>query len=65
MQWSGANAITVNNSMGEIKIDKEGNKRIDPIDSIMDAWFLKIKKDKAYFDKIDLNEHIKKYGYSF
>lgn len=65
LQWSGANAITVNNSMGEIKIDKEGNKRIDPIDSIMDAWFLKIKKDKAYFEKIDLNEHIKKYGYSF
>lgn len=37
--WSIANAKTVSNSFGEIKLDKDlQTKRIDPIDAIIDAW---------------------------
>lgn len=64
LQWSGANAITVNNSFGEIKIDKNLVKnRIDPVDAIIDAWNLLIKGD--YFNKNNLNDYIKKNGYYF
>lgn len=37
--WSIANAKTVSNSFGEIKLDKDlQTRRIDPIDAIIDAW---------------------------
>ena len=43
LTWSAINAKTVSNSFGEIKIDKDSTKRmrrIDPIDSVIDAWKL-------------------------
>ena len=39
LKWSLANAKTVSNSFGEIKIDKEYKiDRIDVVDAIIDAW---------------------------
>jgi phage terminase large subunit-like protein len=39
LTWSVANAKTVSNSFGEIKLSKDlQQKRIDPVDSIIDAW---------------------------
>lgn len=39
LTWSIANAKTVSNSFGEIKIDKNlQTQRIDPVDAIIDAW---------------------------
>ena len=50
LTWSVVNAITTENSFGEIKIDKQSAKnRIDPCDAIIDAW-------KIYL----LNKKIKK-----
>lgn len=50
LTWSVVNAITTENSFGEIKIDKQSAKnRIDPCDAIIDAW-------KMYL----LNKKIKK-----
>lgn len=44
MKWSIANAKTVSNSFGEIKIDKEfRTERIDIIDAIIDAWVMAMK----------------------
>lgn len=38
-KWSAVNATTTRNSFGEIKIDKALDEdRIDPIDSVIDAW---------------------------
>jgi phage terminase large subunit-like protein len=43
LTWSMANAKTVSNSFGEIKIDKDlQQKRIDPIDAVIDAHKLAI-----------------------
>ena len=39
LSWSVANAKIVSNSYGEIKIDKDlQKKRIDPVDAVIDAW---------------------------
>lgn len=39
LTWSIANAKTISNNYGEIKIDKDiSADRIDPIDAIIDAW---------------------------
>jgi phage terminase large subunit-like protein len=39
LTWSIANAKVVNNSFKEIKIDKDlAQKRIDPVDAVIDAW---------------------------
>ena len=44
LTWSIANAKTVSNSFGEIKIDKEfRTERIDIIDAIIDAWVMAMK----------------------
>nr|WP_088325717.1 terminase TerL endonuclease subunit [Bacillus cereus] len=44
LTWSVANAKTVSNSFGEIKIDKHlKEKRIDPIDAIIDAYKMAMK----------------------
>ena len=41
LTWSIANAKTISNNYGEIKIDKDiSEERIDPIDAIIDAWKL-------------------------
>lgn len=55
MTWSIANAKTVSNSFGEIKIDKEyQTERIDPIDAIIDAWTMAMKGEV----KPDVNESV-------
>lgn len=44
MSWSMANAVTTQNSFGEIKIDKmTQSHRIDVVDAVIDAW-------KLYFE---------------
>ena len=47
MSWSVVNAKTVSNSNGEIKIDKDRTqKRIDPVDAIIDAHKLCFKSER-------------------
>jgi len=62
MVWSFLNAVTVANSYGEIKVDKEVRKRtrrIDPVDACIDAHVLVLasKKDTP----IDYDEQMKRY----
>ena len=46
LTWSIANAKTISNNYGEIKIDKDITEdRIDPIDAIIDAWKLAMKDE--------------------
>ena len=53
LKWSLANAKTVSNSFGEIKIEKEYNTdRIDVVDAIIDAWTEAMKEET----KPDLNK---------
>ena len=53
LTWSIANAKTISNSYGEIKIDKALDEdRIDPIDAIIDAWKAAMKEEY----KPDTNE---------
>lgn len=47
LTWSMANALITSNSFGEVKIDKnyaQSCKRIDPVDSIIDAWHVYLKE---------------------
>ncbi len=47
LSWSVVNARTVSNSNGEIKIDKDRTqKRIDPVDAIIDAHKLCFKSER-------------------
>jgi len=47
LTWSMANAKTVSNSFGEIKIEKDANtKRIDPVDAVIDAHKLVVAAGK-------------------
>ncbi len=58
--WSFVNAKIVENSFGEIKVDKEPgqrHKRIDPVDAAIDAHVLGMKKEKP----IDLDDSIGKF----
>lgn len=58
LTWSIANAKTISNSYGEIKIDKEfRTERIDPIDAIIDAW-TEAMKDEV---QPDINEEVNKW----
>ena len=53
LTWSIANAKTISNSYGEIKIDRAVDEdRIDPIDAIIDAWKAAMKEEY----KPDTNE---------
>jgi phage terminase large subunit-like protein len=53
--WSIANAKTVSNNYGEIKIDKDiSTERIDPIDAIIDAWKAAMKEEY----RPDINETV-------
>lgn len=55
LTWSIANAKTISNNYGEIKIDKDiSEDRIDPIDAIIDAWKLAMKDEY----KPDANEFV-------
>lgn len=55
MAWSIANAKTVSNSFGEIKIEKDlQTERIDIVDAIIDAWTMAMKGEV----KPDVNEFV-------
>lgn len=55
MRWSIANAKTVSNSFGEIKIEKEyQTERIDIVYAIIDAWTMAMKGE----EKPDINEYV-------
>ena len=55
LTWSVANAKTISNNYGEIKIDKDiTTERIDPIDAIIDAWKAAMKEEY----KPDVNESV-------
>lgn len=55
MRWSIANAKTVTNSFGEIKIEKEyQTERIDIIYAIIDAWTMAMKGE----EKPDINAFV-------
>lgn len=58
LAWSLANAKTVSNSDGLIKIDKEkSNQRIDTVDAIIDAYKLAYKAETL----VDYNEYLNQY----
>lgn len=53
------NAVTVANSFGEIKIDKQPgkkNSRIDPVDAAIDAHFVSVGKELK--PQVDVNEQM-------
>ena len=55
LTWSIANAKTISNNYGEIKIDKDiTTERIDPIDAIIDAWKPAMKEEY----RPDINESV-------
>ncbi len=59
-KWSVANATTVSNSFGEIKIDKQTQKnRIDPVDAVIDAW--KIMLLNKTENIADVNESVEEW----
>lgn len=63
LTWSVANAKTVSNSFGEIKIDKHlVNKRIDPIDAIIDAHKLAMKGEVDYSGFVE-DDYLEKLGW--
>ena len=56
------NAETVSNSFDEIKIDKPAdmkNRRIDPVDAVIDAHYLSIKDKKE--QQTDVNAELEFY----
>ncbi|WP_338631342.1 terminase large subunit [Clostridium baratii] len=58
LTWSAINAKTDSNPLGEIKIDKDRReKRIDPIDAVIDAYKLAFKEEKLP----DVNERVDNY----
>ncbi len=58
-KWSVANATTIKNSFGEIKIDKQAQKnRIDPVDAVLDAWKIMMLNKK---ETIDINESVEEW----
>lgn len=58
LTWSIANAKTISNHYGEIKIDKKmSEERIDPVDAIIDAWTMAMQDEYA----IDTEEMINAY----
>jgi phage terminase large subunit-like protein len=58
LTWSMANAKTVSNSFGEIKIAKnlQQSKRIDPIDAIIDAWKMAMSSAEGSINLIEATE---------
>lgn len=56
--WSFGNAKTVSNSEGFIKIDKDkSTQRIDPVDSVIDAYKLAYKSENLF----DINKSVNDY----
>ncbi|MEC2390233.1 terminase [Bacillus thuringiensis serovar shandongiensis] len=65
LTWSMANAKTVSNSFGEIKIDKHlEQKRIDPIDAVIDAYKMAMKGEVGLnLSQYVTEEHLNKLGW--
>lgn len=62
LTWSIANAKTVSNNYGEIKIDKDiTTDRIDPIDAIIDAWTAAMKEEYRPDVNESVNEWLEQY----
>ena len=62
LNWSVVNAHVVTNSFGEIKIDKEPRakkRRIDPVDALIDAYFMVRKPPAAA--PVDVNAEMERY----
>lgn len=58
LTWSVVNAKTVSNSFGEIKLDKDlQQKRIDPVDAVIDAWKVAMRQEM----NVDINEITEEY----
>lgn len=70
LTWSVVNAKIVKNSFGEKKVDKEPHakfKRIDPVDSMIDAHtaIIKNRKNKEIVDvKSELDKYLEKMGWN-
>ena len=64
LTWSIINAKTVSNSYGEIKIDKDRReKRIDPVDAIIDAHKLSFKEELLVDLTQSTNEYLDMMGW--
>ena len=62
LMWSIANAKTISNNYGEIKIDKDiTTDRIDPIDAIIDAWKHAMKEEYRPDINESVNEWLEQY----
>ena len=63
LTWSIANARTICNNYGEIKIDKDqATQRIDPIDALIDAWKVAMCGDTVQTTEEIVDEWLKMYA---
>lgn len=63
LTWSVSNAKIVSNSFGEIKLSKDlQQKRIDPVDSIIDAWKMAMQEELDVSQFIT-DEYLEKLGW--
>lgn len=64
LTWSVANAKTTSNSFGETKLDKDlQQKRIDPVDAIIDAWKVAMSQDTGVNFVEATNEFLDRMGW--
>ena len=68
LSWSVFNAKIVKNSFGEKKIDKEPNsknKRIDPVDAMIDAHiaYMKLKEEEKINYEKQMEDYLEKMGW--
>ena len=62
LTWSLANARTISNNYGEIKIDKDiSTQRIDPVDALIDAWKVAMCGDQNQTTEEIVEEWLKMY----
>lgn len=65
LTWSIANAKTVSNSFGEIKIDKDLRvKRIDPVDAVIDAYKFAMKDEYKPDINVLAEDYLKMMGWN-
>ena len=69
LSYSVSNAKIVRNSFGEKKIDKEKdskNKRIDPVDAVIDAHItqMKFKEEEAVDYNKEMEDYLEKMGWN-
>lgn len=62
LTWSMANAKTISNHYGEIKIDKNiAEERIDPVDAVIDGWTMAMQDEYAIDAEEMVNEFLEQY----